>query len=587
MRYTESKNLKQLKTVFKDTQKIYEGKEKTALLSYVQKQHNVFQSQKAIGEGGVHHYIISPISPVEYEKLTSSQKKIMENESIRWSQKTFERYGFIGAIEYNKDKSDVKYSNGFENIKTGFHLHLAVSDKYKIRGAADLLSLRENLAHHLSNSIDLDMRSILGVKNKEETETYRREAISKKQKQNALENLKNSPNFLENSQAVRLLNNDLSQLFNELGVKHTLKNDLLALNNNERHHILGKKAELRSEMDGLKFQIKANRNEIRFIDKFIKSEKEKMTDVERLFQSEFQELKHFYDKKLLGLGIWIQGEHQWFRKIKSDQLKNGEINTAQFLYQIAQNKAYWEYIKSDERKRHQSILKQRKKEFKATLFAMGETIINLQRDRLSVIAIAGMDKKKLDSKLAKYEDIGTQYQSHYEVFNKRIEQIQKEIETLRAKKVLLVQEKTKKQHQKQQMIEKILQFDASVTGKGFEALSRGMEKKYKVQITKGGTEPDSIDVSSKAIHIKKPKEQGAFSQLLRGLMKITQISEGSILTSLNTKTLFREVKKGIYSQFPQFKPTLEQTKSLEDFIVIFGKLQEVYKKREEDYSPSM
>lgn len=587
MRYTESKNLKVLKTIFKDTQKIYEGKEKKALLAYVQKQDNVFQSQQPISSGGVHHYIISPISPAEYEKLTPSQKKIMEDESIQWSKNTFEKFGYLGSIEYNKDKSDVKYSNSFENSKTGFHLHLAVSDKYKIRGAADLLSLREGLAHHLANSIDPDMRSILGVKNKEEMETYRREAISKKQQQNALNNLKNSPEFLENSKAVKQLNNELSEVFNELGVKHTLKNDLLSMGKHERHNILGMQAKLKGEITSFKSEVKGRRNEIRFIDKFIKSEHQKMSDVESLFQSEFQSLKAYYDKELLGLGFWVQGEHQWFRKIKSDQLKNGEINTTQFLYQVAQNKSYWEYINSDERKRHQSILKQHRKAFKDKLFAIGEIIINLQRDRLSVIAIAGMDKKKLDSKLAKYEDIGTKYQSHYEVFNKRIEQIQKEIETLRAKKLALTQTKILKQHQKQQMIEKILQFDAGISGKGFEALSRGMEKKYKVQITKGGAEPDSINMKTSTIHIKKPKDKGAFSQLLRGIMKITQISEGSILNSLKTNSLFKVVKESVYNQFPQFKATLEQTKSLEDFIVIFGKLKEVYKKREEDYSPTL
>lgn len=587
MRYTESKNLKVLKTIFKDTQKIYEGKEKTALLAYVQKQDNVFQSQQPISSGGVHHYIISPISPAEYEKLTPSQKKIMEEESIQWSKNTFEKFGYLGSIEYNKDKSDVKYSNGFENIKTGFHLHLAVSDKYKIRGAADLLSLRENLAHYLSNSIDGDMRSILGVKNKEETETYRRESISKKQKQNALNNLKNSPEFLENSKAVKQLNNELSEVFNELGVKHTLKSDLLSIGKHERHNILGMQAKLKGEITSLKSEVKGRKNEVSFIDKFIKSEKEKMTDVEKLFQSEFQELKYFYDQKLLGLGVWIQGEHQWFRKIKSDQLKNGEIDTAQFLYQVAQNKSYWDYVKGDERKRHQIILKQHRKDFKDKLFAMGEIIINLQRDRLSIIAIAGMDKKKLDSKLAKYEEIGTKYQSYYEVFIHRIARIQKEIETLRAKKLVLAQSKIQKQQQKQQMIEKILQFDAGIGGKGFEALSRGMEKKYNVQITKGGAEPDSINMKTSTIHIKKSKDQGVFSHLLRGIMKITQISEGSILNSLKTKPLFKVVKESVYNQFPQFKATLEQTKSLEDFIVIFGKLKEVYKKREEDYSPSM
>ena len=218
---------------------------------------------------------------------------------------------------------------------------------------------------------------------------------------------------------------------------------------------------------------------------------------------------------------------------------------------------------------------------------MSDIIRNIQRDRLSIVAIATMDKNKLDGKLSKYEDIGEHYQSHYEVFNKRIEQIQKEVERLKSKKVALVQAKTKKQHLKQSQIEKILKFDATVGAKGFEALTQGMEKKYSVKITKGGANPNFIDEKEKSIHIQKSKKDGAFAHLLRGIMKITQMSESSILNSLKTKNLFKVVKESVYSQFPQFKPSLEQTQSLEDFIVIFGKLKEVHKKREEDYSPSM
>lgn len=587
MKYSESKNLKTLKTVFKDTQKIYEGKEKTALINYVQKQHNIFESDKKLGDGGVHHYIVSPISPESYEKLSPAQKKIMENESIQWCKNSFERYGFIGSLEYNDQKSDVKYSNGFKNIKEGFHLHLAVSDKYKIRGASDLHSLREGLSHHLSNSIGGDMRVILGVKNKEETESHRRETISKKQKQNAIENFKNSPEFLENNQAIQQLNNELSKVFDELGVQHTLKNDLMTMNKHERHNILSKKTELKGEIDGVRIEIKGHQNEIRFIDKFIKSEQTKITDVEGLFQSEYKELRAFYSKKMLGLGFWVQGEHQWFKKIKSDQLKNKEISTSEFLSQVAQNKSYWEYVKNNERKRQQFILRQRRKDFKARLFEMGEIITNIQRDRLSVVAIATMDKKKLENKLARYDEIGAKYQSHYEVFIKRIDQIQNEIQILRAKKLTLAQSKIHKQQQKQSLIEKILRFDAGVGGRGFEALAQGMEKKYTVKITKGGTQPDSIDINNKSIHIKNPKNNGAFAHLLRGVMKITQFSESSILNSLKTTKLFGVVKESVFAQFPQFKATIQQTKTLEDFIVIFDKLKEVHRKREEDYSPSL
>lgn len=68
---------------------------------------------------------------------------------------------------------------------------------------------------------------------------------------------------------------------------------------------------------------------------------------------------------------------------------------------------------------------------------------------------------------------------------------------------------------------------------------------------------------------------------------ISSEKENQILLNVDigTKSLFKVVKESVYNQFLQFKATLEQTKSLEDFIVIFGKLKEVYKKREEDYSP--
>jgi hypothetical protein len=587
MKYSESKNLKQLNTVFKDTQKIYEGQQKTALINYVQKQHNVFESDKKLGDGGVHHYIISPLSPESYDRLATEQKRIIENESIQWSKNTFEKFGFIGALEYNSDKGDKQYTNGFQNVKQGFHLHLAVSEKYRIRGQADLLSLRESLANHLSNSIDEDMRTIFGVKNKEEMEQHRRQSISQTQKKNALMALKNSPEYLENDMAMKSLNGELSKVFTALGVKHTLKNDLIAMSKHERHNILSKRTELKEEIGSLKKEIKGRRNEIKFLDSFIKGENEKMSDTQRLFNDEYITLKHFYDKEMMGFSYWAEGQHQWFKKIKSDQLKNKQISTSEFLSQVAQNQSYWKWVKSDEKKRHEAILRQRRADFKKKLFAMGDIIREIQRDRLKVIALSQYDSNKLKSKLAKYEDIGTKYQTHYEVFNKRIEQIQQEVERLKSKKVSLVQEKTQKQHKKQQMVEKILKFDATVGGKGFEALSQGIEQKYDVKITKGGANPDSIDQKAKTIHIHKPKKEGAFTHLIRGIVRICGMTESSIVSSLNVKTLFKRVKESVYSQYPHFQQSLEQTQSLEDFIMVFDKLKEVHKRREEDYSPSM
>jgi hypothetical protein len=587
--FSESKNLKTLKTVFKDTQKIYEGKEKTALITYVQKQHNVFESDKKLGDGGVKHFIISAIAPDSYEQLSPAQKKTLENESINWSKNTFEKFGFIGALEYNQDKSDVQYPS-FENTKKGFHIHMAVSGKYTIRGSGDLLSLRESLANHLSNTIDGDMRTVLGVKNKEEMETARRESISKKQKQNALENLKNNPEFMENNQAIQELNDDLSKVFNVLGVKHELKNDLISMNKNERYHILNRKSDLKNEMGSIKKDIKGRQNEMKFIDKHIKDEKEKITAVEELFQSEYKELQSFYKKKMMGFSYWADGEHGWFRKMKNDQLKNKEITTSEFLAQVAQNKSYWQWSKSDERKRHQFILKQKRADFKKKLFEMGDIIRHYGRDRLFVVSIVSMDKNKLDKKLAQYSDIGTKYNNHYEVFLKRIEQIAKEIEIVRAQKSQLVQKKLAKTNTKRAMIEKILQFDATISSKGFEALSKGVEKKYSLSITQGDKNPDSIDEKEKSIHIKNQKSPSAFSHLLRGIMKITQFNETHILKALKTNTLLKVVKQSVYAKHPKWEQTLQSTRTIDDFIVIFDNLKSMAKSKpriEENFFPSL
>lgn len=587
--FSESKNLKQLKTVFKDTQKVYEGKEKTALITYVQKQHNVFESDKKLGDGGVKHFIISAIAPDSYEQLTPAQKKTLEQESINWSKNTFEKFGFIGALEYNQDKSDVKYP-AFENTKKGFHIHMAVSDKYIIRGSGDLLSLRESLANHLSNTIDGDMRTVLGVKSKEEMETFRRESISKKQKQNALENLKNNPDFLENNQAIQELNNDLSKVFNVLGVKHELKNDLISMNKHERYNILNKKTELKNEMGSIKRDIKGRQNEMKFIDQFIKGEKEKITAVEELFQSEYKELQSFYKKQMMGFSYWADGEHGWFKKIKNDQLKNKEITTSEFLAQVAQNKSYWQWTKSDERKRHQFILKQKRADFKKKLFEIGNIIRHYGRDRLFVASIVSMDKNKLDKKLAQYSDIGTKYNNHYEVFLKRIEQIGKEIGIVKAQKLELSKTKQSKLDKKRTMIQKILAFDATVGGKGFEALEKGVQQKYQIEVSHGKQSKTKSSNTDKKIHIEDTKSPSAFDDLIRGVVRITSIRENHILKTLKTSSLLKVVRQSVYSAYPQFKQALQSSKTVEDFIAMFDSLKSMAKSKpkvEESYFPSL
>ena len=571
-RFKESVNLKQTRTMFKDMQKLYSGKNKAQLLNYIKKQNNTFSSEKSIDKTDVKHFIISPISPELYEKLSTAQKDLLERESREWVEQTFASYGYIGAVEYNKDKSSKN-----SGIKEGFHIHTAVSSKYTIRGRADLLSLRESVTRHFAENLDPETRLKLGIKNKKEMEIQRRINIRKAKEDQAIQTIKSSPEYEENNKVLQSLNKDLGEVFDAIGIKYTSKDDISLINKRQRHFILSKKDALQSEMKDIKRSIKFRNSEINYIDKKINTNTEQLTLAETLFQSELGLLKNFYNDKTLGVQYYANSQHRLFSKVLKTKLSNEEISTEHFLSQISANKSYWKWISSDEKKENQRYMRYKQKEFKKKIDAMATVIRDYQRNRSDVQAIKKVNMEELEKRMKQYSDTNDTLTTHYDVFTNRMDVITKEIETLKNKSITIKKKKLERIHKKKILIQNILDLDNQVSNKGMNTFLNSSSKKYDIKITTGRQKPNSIDPRNNTVHANSKKQSEQFLHIVKGIARITKIPDLEIIKSIKTKKLFNIVKQSIYKKYPSFKEKLEYIDNLEDYIKLYEKLKQEHR----------
>lgn len=577
MKHRSSLNLQATQAIIKDTMKEYSGTSRDALLKYIVKQGNVFQSSKPIAKNAtVKHLIVSSIHPDSYSKLDENQQIAVQKATSEWAMERFKDYPFIGGIELNENKGvyNQEYLGG---IREGFHAHIAISG-FKVRGSIDIHALKENLTSYIAEHSDEPTRKILGIKNKSEIEQLRREKISRSKRSSAMEILKNDPKFIRTNTEIKDIQSHLCEVFDSLNVQYSAKSDLQSLDKRQRYALIHSKETLKEEIGYVKQSISRRKNEMTLIDRLISHDKVKMGTAEQFFNEEIKQLQWFYKKKNLGFDFYADEEHTIFKKIARERVKNKSISPAQFLYEVAINKTFWANCKSENRKKHEWIIKERRQEFKKRLLEMSTLIQNLGRDRMAVIAIASMDRKTLEKKLAQYSEIGKSYSNHYDVFLTRMKTIENQIAALKGKKVVLAQKKSMKIAEKRAMIQKVLAFDAQhCSSKAFESLNKGIQTKYGVMVTHGKEKKTDIDVSNKSVHISDKKSPSVLDDLIRGIVRIASIRESSILKSLKLNALLTVIKEHVYKSHPSYKEALESTDTIEGFISMFDTLRSMAK----------
>ncbi|MBE0514225.1 hypothetical protein [Sulfurimonas sp.] len=567
----ESLNLKNVKTVFKDMQKSYEGANKTRLVKYIQKEDNVFQSDKSIEKMNLKHFIISPIEPELYKKLTKEQKKQVQEVTKEWTHKTFNKWGYIAGIEDNENKSGL-------GVKEGFHVHAGVNDKYSIKGSIDLLRLREGLVRDLSEKLPISIRKKLGLKNKKERQQEKNESNSKKQKFNHLNKVKNSAEYQKEMSTIKDMTGQISNIFKVMNFHNEKKEELSEIHKLDKHHILKKQEPLKNEIEHYNKSIKKRDDDIEYIEKNISQKDERIGQVESYYNNEIKHLKYFLEDEESSLNFYADGQHSFFKKLMKDKKKDGQISTAEFLGQVARNKSYWKMIKDDKRKEHENYVKYKQEQMKSEIKGIEKDIKLFESDKNLLRRLKDSDNKSLNISRKEYKSTNEEMTNHLDIFNENINEITEKLKVFQQAKTEMSEKKKQSINKKKDMIEQALNYEDTQYHKKnhiVDGFADDISEKAKLKIrTASGEHKDGFhfNETNQEIHIPYRKNNQEirgtviFANLVRLVKEQTNLSKAEIIDMYDEKTLLRQLKEVMKEDRKINKVSIPNLRTLEEAL---------------------
>lgn len=198
--------VKYIKELGSNQQKIYRYKECKSLINYIKKEGNIFQSKKKINEkNGIKHLIISPINPIEYNKLNEEQKQKIKEISKNVLFNTFFKYGFVGSIEEKSRTID-------NEVLEHFHIHIGINSKYDI-GLKQINYIKKQLEKGFLQ--DPELKEVLQLKTTKELKS-----ISMKNTLTNKEIIKNGNTIKNNFNEIKEINNNIGILLDRKFLNH-------------------------------------------------------------------------------------------------------------------------------------------------------------------------------------------------------------------------------------------------------------------------------------------------------------------------------------------------------------------------------
>jgi len=581
-KFSESKNLKILQSMFKIVQDkvdkkniVYTDKSKTSLIEYIIKEDPEPIENKDISECDLNHLIISPVHPILYDDLDEEEKLLVQEQSKEWVKKEFKKYGFISGIEQNSDKSQVE---GEEKLTEGFHIHIGINKQFgeDIKGSWDLLQIRESMTNHMSNKLPQEIREKLGIKS-----TIEIKRISKKNKEIAkqkrdIREVKQKPEYKENNKAINQLNKGLTNIFKELDIKNTERNQLTEFNHRERYNIKSKKEGLQEEIEYINKGIISRNKDSKLIDDNIKENETLLSTEEQIFNNELKSLQSFFKNKSESLSHYVNNEHSLFKKILKDSVKKGEIDNAMFMSQVSDNKKYWKNIEEDERISQELELENKRKDFKLKIESIQRTIEGYQSNKDFLDLLNEHDMSKLNAKLSDMDYLNNETMNLFDTFSKRMEVIDKEMKDLQIKsKIMKIQSKNLS-NINQNMIEQVIQMNTNEDDNIIlDDIMNDISSNVSLKINCGNYQDgDTINEEEKLIKIntKNRSDIVIYRKTIEMTMKITGKTEEEIIENFNTDKILTNTKVNIINLTDSI---------IEEDLININDLQELLKYYEE------
>ncbi len=383
--------------------KHYFNQAKFGLINYLKSEAKdgkirLFENGTIEDENRLKHIIVSPCKISQWEQMNENERLDLREAFVSKIQLDFRNQNYLLAIEEKARKNE----NGEDILME--HYHFVVSNKTPT-GKEFKINYKKSLMNNYVENYSLkETREKLGIKTFLEM------------KEQKIEKLKN--HYQENLKSV-IIRDEISTLHQLSKVIFKNKNETMNLSRLQKHYILAQRENIFKEMDSLNNSIKDSTEHIKTINESVKN----LSKIKSVLSNQFLNDLTSYQQRLElnDFTLYTKYEHNFFKRLQQQKLKDKVITQEEFITSICRNKNYWKEEEILKRRHIEYEIKNRQLEFQ-------RKIKNIETELLSLFY--SKDKQKeikdfLGSKLNIQKYLSKENNLHLkttdEIFSKKLD----------------------------------------------------------------------------------------------------------------------------------------------------------------------
>ena len=383
--------------------KHYFNQAKFGLINYLKSEAKdgkirLFENGTIEDENRLKHIIVSPCKISQWEQMNENERLDLREAFISKIQLDFRNQNYLLAIEEKARKNE----NGEDILME--HYHFVVSNKTPT-GKEFKINYKKSLMNNYVENYSLkETREKLGIK----TFLEMKEQKIDKLKSYHQEKLKSI-----------IVKDEISTLHQLSKVVFENKNETMNLSRLQKHYILAQRENIFKEMDSLNNSIKDSTEHIKTINESVKN----LSKIKSVLSNQFLNDLTSYQQRLElnDFTLYTKYEHNFFKRLQQQKLKDKVITQEEFITSICRNKNFWKAEEILKRRHIEFEIKNRQIEFQRKIKNIETELVSLFYSKDKHQEIKDFLGSKLDIQKYLSKENNLHLKTTDEIFSKKLD----------------------------------------------------------------------------------------------------------------------------------------------------------------------
>lgn len=409
----KSKNEEILQPIVKVTQN--ENKEdkhyfnynqaKFGLINYIKSEAKdgkirLFQNGTIEDEERLKHIIISPCKLSRWEQMDENERVVLRESFISKIQLDFRNQNYLLAIEEKTRKNE----NGEDILME--HYHLVVSNKTPTDKKFKINYKKSLMNNYIENHSLKETRRKLGVKTFSEM------------KEQKIEKLKN--HHQEKIKSI-IIKDEISTLHQLSKTIFKNKNETMNLSRLQKHYILAQRENIFKEMSSINNSIKNSTEHIKTINESVRNLSKIKSVLSNQFLRDISSYQRRSANELNDFTLYTNFEHNFFKRLQQQKLKDKVITQEEFITSICRNKNFWKEEEILKRRHIEYEIKNRQIEFQKKIISIENQLLLFQNNKDKQQEIKDFLGSKLNIQKYLIKENNLHLKTTDEIFSKKLD----------------------------------------------------------------------------------------------------------------------------------------------------------------------